>query len=75
MDDYIKRTVMKRITDNQYVQIKFKDLKEGDVFSLYDSGDTDPISDHEGTTVFTADSDPYFNDTGIGEIKVYAFIS
>ncbi len=68
-----KRTV-KKLVNNEFIEIKFEDLKLGDIFCLYDGGKE--VKDESGNTVFKAISNTYYDteEAEINEDKDYLAI-
>lgn len=53
---------------HSFESIEFKELKEGDLFRLFD--DFNPVIDSNGFTIWKALSDAYLNDEGIWQVNI-----
>jgi len=51
-----KKRIVQVLKDDEWVNIKMKDIKTGNVFRLYDPGGL-PVKDEHGNTEFTARAD------------------
>lgn len=61
--------IVERVENNGYKEINFEELKNGDVFKIYEE-DRTPILDELNHDQFVAMSDAYLNKDGIWEIKL-----
>jgi hypothetical protein len=54
--------------DKEWININFSELKQGDIFRLFDNDI--PVINNEGFTQFMAQSDAYENNEGIYQVDI-----
>lgn len=59
---------VERRNNTKWEKIVFTELRKNDIFRLFESDGNIVIDDH--TSVFTALSDSYINENGVGAIKI-----
>lgn len=64
--DYLRT---QRKIDSEWQDIKFEELKDGDIFRMYKSTG-ELVIDRDGDFEFMADNDAYVNENGIYEVKI-----
>lgn len=68
MRTYMKIRTCQLFKNKEWIDIKFKDLKQGDIFRLFDDGI--PVIDNDGFTNLGAKSDAYLNDEGKYQVDI-----
>ena len=64
---------VERKNDNRWEEIKFKELKEGDLFTLadvYENGELIENASQIGGIIYKATTDAYQNDDGVYTVEI-----
>jgi hypothetical protein len=69
MPKQIPQRTTKKLVKDQYVSCEFKELKDGDVFTLHEPNG-DIVVDKRGHSTFVAAGEPYKDLIGLWTIKV-----
>ncbi|MBK5243181.1 hypothetical protein [Clostridium sp.] len=65
----MEQRICEILKSNTWKEIKFEDLKENNIFRLFE-GDREPVVGLDGSTKFAAECDAYQNEDGIWTVEI-----
>lgn len=68
----VNTTAGSQITGETWTPKHFTELKEGDIFRLFEEDGT-PVRDSKGRSVWLASSAPYFDDRGVLTVDTHVY--